>query len=268
MSISEPRYLVHLQGGLGNLMFQIASMASFAQMTNSTLAFTNFQKQADEYCSIGRTTFLKYPETIFANLNYDINYTSKIQRVYHEEVEYWEDLDFLLKPEHYLLKTYLQNQNFFLSRDFVTNLFNLKNISVADCYNDILEKNICMSLHVRRNDYVHIQHILPCQTVEYYQYAVEQLGNYEHLFIFSDDQDWCKDNFSFKNSTVVSEDEISTMKMMSMCQKHVISNSTFSWWGAYLSASDDVVMPSKWFGPAINNPRPINHYKLDKWTTI
>jgi hypothetical protein len=267
VSISEPRYLVHLQGGLGNLMFQIASMASFAQMTNSTLAFTNFQKQADEYCSIGRTTFLKYPETIFANLNYDINYTSEIQRVYYEEAEYWKELDFLLKEENYYLKGYFQNHNFF-NRDFARSIFQFNYVNDYDEYNDLLTKENCLSLHVRRGDYVHIQHELPCQTIEYYQNAVEELGDYEHLFIFSDDQEWCKNNFNFKNSTVVNANEIASMQMMTMCQKHVISNSTFSWWGAYLSNSNDVILPLKWFGPAVTNPRPINHYKLDKWTSI
>jgi len=53
------------------------------------------------------------------------------------------------------------------------------------------------------------------------------------------------------------------------CQANIIANSTFSWWGAYLNErTQKVIMPSKWFGPAVVEPRPQNHYKLDHWIAI
>ena len=39
------------------------------------------------------------------------------------------------------------------------------------------------------------------------------------------------------------------MCLMSLCKSHIIANSSFSWWGAWLSNSRDVVAPSTWFGP-------------------
>jgi hypothetical protein len=56
--------------------------------------------------------------------------------------------------------------------------------------------------------------------------------------------------------------------MMSLCDKHIIGNSTFSWWGAYLSNSIDVIMPQRWFGQAVSNPRPLDHYMVPGWTIL
>ena len=72
------------------------------------------------------------------------------------------------------------------------------------------------------------------------------------VIIFSDDTDWCKEQELFSSDRfLVSESGSSYVDLclMSMCSYHIIANSSFSWWGAWLADSKKVVYPDKWFGP-------------------
>lgn len=119
----------------------------------------------------------------------------------------------------------------------------------------ILNRN-SISLHVRRGDYINQQQNHPVQPIEYYLKAMEIMGNdYDQLYIFSDDIEWCRQNFNFKNSTYVQNDsELEDFWMMAMCKHNIIANSSFSWWAAYLNSNPDktVVCPNLWFGPGLN----------------
>jgi hypothetical protein len=89
--------------------------------------------------------------------------------------------------------------------------------------------------------------------MSYYQNALEALGQYDQLFVFSDDIDWCKANFKFDKMTFIGgEKDYVELFLMASCHDHIIANSSFSWWGAWLSTNKDkkVVGPLKWFGPA------------------
>ena len=54
---------------------------------------------------------------------------------------------------------------------------------------------------------------------------------------------------------------------MTLCQHHIIANSSFSWWGAWLSGSDDVVAPSKWFGED-NSDKDTKDLYAEGWQVI
>ena len=130
-----------------------------------------------------------------------------------------------------------------------------------------------VSIHVRRGDYLHLQHFHSLCTMEYYKRAIEYMGKdrTNHFFIFSDDLEWIRDNFKFlKQFTVVSfheaESDIYEMYLMSICQDHIIANSSFSWWGAWLNSSPHkrVVVPKKWFENDLNTADSIP----DNWLRI
>jgi hypothetical protein len=79
------------------------------------------------------------------------------------------------------------------------------------------------------------------------------LGDYNNIFVFSDDITWCRNNLGFKNMIFVEGNvDIEDLWLMSLCEKNIIVNSSFSWWGAYLNTSKDkvVIAPSNWFGPS------------------
>ena len=73
----------------------------------------------------------------------------------------------------------------------------------------------------------------------------------EYAFvIFSDDINWCKEYFGESERIYYIDKNIDfvDMCMMSLCDHNIIANSTFSWWGAWLSNSEDVIAPTNWFG--------------------
>ncbi|MFI5735146.1 alpha-1,2-fucosyltransferase [Kribbella sp. NPDC051587] len=109
------------------------------------------------------------------------------------------------------------------------------------------ESRTCIALHVRRGDYINSSShvVLP---MDYYRRALSIVGPGE-IIVFTDDREWCLRNFEWCLPRVVvsSPSAIIDFVLMTQCDRHVIANSTFSWWASYLARSDRVVMPDSWF---------------------
>ena len=111
---------------------------------------------------------------------------------------------------------------------------------------DSINSTNSVAVHVRRVQYENLLDI------DYYLKAIDLMKiklNKPHFFIFSDDIDWCKQNFNLETFTFIkvrTANEIQELYLMSLCKSHVIANSSFSWWGAYLSKEKNnfVVAPS------------------------
>lgn len=134
---------------------------------------------------------------------------------------------------------------------------------VLNEYLAFVKDNNVISLHVRRGDYLkpENQNMLGACSNDYYQKAVNiLLEKYpsSHLLVFSDDTAWVEENLHFDiPMKVVQNYEIQPfwyIMLMSKCRHHVISNSTFSWWGAFLNnnSNKSVVIPSKWYSDKEN----------------
>lgn len=117
-----------------------------------------------------------------------------------------------------------------------------------------------ISLHVRRGDYVNnpvanLTHGV-C-SANYYHEAISYISNRvmsPHIFIFSDDIPWVRANIITNLPCSLidhnrGKDSFNDMRLMSLCKHHIIANSSFSWWGAWLNQSDEKIMiaPKKWF---------------------
>ena len=134
-----------------------------------------------------------------------------------------------------------------------------------------------VSLHVRRGDYAsnpetNVTHGL-C-SLEYYQAAIRHVSDrvkQPYFFIFSDDIDWVKDNLEteFPGQYIdhnQGAESYNDMHLMSLCRHHIIANSSFSWWGAWLNPRQDkvVVAPSRWF----NNGPDTKDLLPDNWVSL
>lgn len=121
---------------------------------------------------------------------------------------------------------------------------------------------------IRRTDYVTtpFHGVLP---MDYYLKAsaliAEKVDN-PHFFVFSDDPEWCMENFKLPYPTEVCGNFDRTVKphlgredaelwLMRQCRHAIMANSSYSWWGAWLGRADEggiVVCPKQWFGPSAN----------------
>jgi len=120
-------------------------------------------------------------------------------------------------------------------------------------------------IHVRRGDYCHeafkgIKDIsLPKRYFERAVAVIRQHVADPFFIILSDDKAWCEENFRSLSQSVISDCSMYTdFAIMTMCRAGIVSNSTFSWWGAYLMKEPQVVVsPKYWFGWKMKIPFPV-----------
>jgi hypothetical protein len=174
--------------------------------------------------------------------------------------------ELLQAPDNTYLRGYWQNVTYFedaevhLRRDFTFR----PEIAAqqADLARQIGESPVpTVSLHVRRSDYVTdtgVRDRMGTLEPEYYSHALDALGSgigSVRLFVFTDDPEWCRANLRLSEQDVVlaatraeADKWASIMHLMALCDHHVLANSSFSWWGAWLSPSPAkiVVAPRPW----------------------
>lgn len=161
-------------------------------------------------------------------------------------------------------KGFYQSEKYFseikdeIRQAFTFNL-NIANAQSLEMMKQIDADDKAVSLHIRRGDYLQPKHWesigCVCQ-LPYYQNALSELEKRipnPSYYVFSDDIDWVKENIPLENATYINwnkgEDSWQDMMLMSHCRNHIICNSTFSWWGAWLNPREDkvVIIPEKWF---------------------
>ena len=114
-----------------------------------------------------------------------------------------------------------------------------------------------VSVHIRRGDYASqagVTNSLGCCDVGYYARAVAKAKaelSHPRFFVFSDDIEWAKGNLNFEAPTTFVSGEFADfeeMHLMSACRGHIIANSTFSWWAAWMDEKEDkfVIGPERW----------------------
>ena len=124
---------------------------------------------------------------------------------------------------------------------------------------DQISRVSAVSLHVRRGDYVTNPSSLAFHglcSLNYYRRAINYISDRVDnpvFYIFSDDILWVRENLQLKHSCHYVEsnegmESYNDMRLMSQCQHHIIANSSFSWWGAWLNPKADkiVIAPRIW----------------------
>jgi hypothetical protein len=116
-----------------------------------------------------------------------------------------------------------------------------------------------ISLHVRRGDYTlpKYEKLYGMTDMSYYERAIAHMAEHvssPHFFVFSNDVSWCREHMKLPFPTVYADDasrgpkDSFHMELMSLCKHHIIANSSFSWWGAWLNRHPDkiVIAPKRW----------------------
>jgi hypothetical protein len=247
-----------LQGKLGNMMFEIAAIESMGKKSGLETAYPHVDKNiadlAKPQACTSEPNGARY-FNVFKNFNWHKNLDKEI-KIYSTVRFPFEYIPITIR-DHTCYIGYFQSELNFPDRDFVINLFEPADYiqeKLKD-YTDIIGVNKA-AIHVRRGDYIKLNHIYNVLDMDYYNAAMEVLkprGVTEYL-IFSTDTEWCKDNFKGDQFTFINDDSLIELFLIGKCTHQVIANSAFSWWGAYLNTNPyrQIIAPKKWF----STPRP------------
>jgi len=183
-------------------------------------------------------------------------------RVFIERDKNFEP-DVLTLPDDRYLYGYFQSDRYF--QDVRETL--LQELTVKEPMDEAnaliareIKENDSVCLHVRRGDYISNEaanRILGVDLTDYYRRSVVLMKEKYadcRFFIFSDEPEWVRSNLDLGDrSTVVDinppERAEQDLRLMSMCKHFIIANSSFSWWGAWLSTNSEktVIAPNQWF---------------------
>jgi hypothetical protein len=262
---------VKLSGGLGNQLFQYACARNLADVHKTDLKLDvssyddepNGRKYMINYfntsASISPIDDLLPHRDIISNLVFKICKPSN----YFVEKHFHYDPNIKTLPNGTYLDGYWQSEKYFkrsesiIRREFVVlDPPSPKNQKIIDK----IKSCESVSLHIRRGDYVtnpKTNTLYGTCPPEYYEKAMQYVkGKVKRpvYFIFSDDPKWIQSNMiTGYPQTVVDingpDSAHEDLRLMSYCKHHIIANSSFSWWGAWLSNNQKkiVVAPSKWF---------------------
>lgn len=278
---NSPGVIVELAGGLGNQLFQYAFGKATALRNDCELFLdTRFLMRRDfgdkltykenELGTFGLDKFVLDDQS--ANKSDELKSTVsarlfrktlvRLSSYVKEDVKRYRR-DYLKLKAPVYLSGFWQNPRYFneFTEQIKKDLSFPSNLSVAasEYLKKIKNCEVPVSLHIRRGDYLKHANLQGICTTEYYQKCLEMiLQKHKNIivFIFSDDHEWVKVNIDFGVPMVVIEHTDKSFKdyedllLMSECQHHVIANSSFSWWGAWLGKNPNKIVcaPSKWDG--------------------
>lgn len=213
-----------------------------------------------DYRSIGAVTYYQCQAALFMDRLWR-KMKFQGQYVINDVVTHFIPYSELISRNNRFLNGYWQSEDYFFSiADDIRNNYQFQNIdSKNQSLGDRMEQENSVSIHIRRGDYLSNPSIAYYQgsvcTLRYYrravQYILEGIRNCK-FYVFSDDAEWVRQNFDFLNYELVDwnrgAESFKDMYLMSRCRHHIIANSTFSWWGAWLGNSPEkvIVAPEIW----------------------
>jgi len=243
--------IVKIQGGLCNQLFQWACGKNLSKKYEIFFDTSFFNQQFNSTNTTPRE-YLLDDILITKEKIIDDEISKALSNVkFYGIIDQFKFQKFNLNPqENYVLDGYWQSEKYFLDiKGEIAKSFIWPEIKNLDF------KNSC-SLHVRRGDYLKTQHVHPVQSIDYYNKALDIIQPQGNIFVFSDDIQWCKNNFNYKNSIFMENNSnIYDLRAMSLCSDNIIANSSFSWWGAWLNQNENkkVVAPKNWFADSTND---------------
>lgn len=251
-----------LKGGLGNMMFQVAFLEYAAYKNNLKSYYYNLDAHRNFLYSLKDRNEYKQLSNVDNYLTIFKNFTYNSAGTFENLVEVPFEFTEILIKDNSCYNGFFQSEKYFNDKKFIWNLFEPSDViqKILTKYDNFSNKTTC-SIHVRRGDYLHFPNVHPTQTMQYYVNAISKIGKVDTYLIFSDDIEWCKNNFRFLKNIfyVTNEKDYVELFLQSRCTHNIISNSSFSWWGAWLNKNSNkkVIAPLKWFGQNCYNDKDI-----------
>ena len=257
--MEQKEITAHLMGGMGNLLFIVATCFALSKKYKTKLRF---------YCNSTlwrdskRQNIKKYK--MFKNFEIDCVNNRKSGITYRESYFFYDSVT-LDRRIHNCIYGYFQSYKYFnaYKSEFISVLHNpykqvieetFKKYSNLNSHDN--ENNNFVSVHVRRSDYLALSDIHLNLDMSYYEEAMSHFSAENSTFIiFSDDVAFIQGELIFQNlkckHIVTSEDDEYCFWLMATCHHNIIANSSFSWWASYINSNPNkiVISPNRWFGP-------------------
>lgn len=273
--------VTQIYGGLGNQMFQYAAGRALSLARDETLGLDTsafFAYALHQGFELARVFDLNTPQLSREQLHQSFGWRvfplaqrlaarwphfplADKRMVIEPHLDYWAGMADV--PSHAYLRGYWQSDRYFQAcADTIRADFQFKNSlqGKALAWAEHMQAVPSVSLHIRRGDYVANPTAFAYHGVcapDYYREAVDAIATQvdcPEFFVFSDDLAWARENLNLQYPVhyVDGNDGINSyrdMQLMSLCCHHIIANSSFSWWGAWLNARADkrVIAPARWF---------------------
>lgn len=251
-------------GRFGNQMFQFSVLLGVSEHTgyeikipieNTQDDFTQFYdlaKQAAEPVGMELRKPFDIPDSYFAPREEIFN---TLKHKYQEQHFHFNN-DISGVPDNTDLAGYFQSEKYFKNAEQkVRKFFTFRPEIIAQAKEELAKVPSDaprVSIHVRRGDYVANFANHTVTGLPYYMDAISKFFSDQpyRFVVFSDDPAWCQANFEGGHVVTVNNSYVE-MCMMSMCDHHIVTNSSFSWWGAWLNPNPQkiVTAPAQWFGP-------------------
>jgi len=254
-----------LQGRTGNIMFQVAHAYAKALEYNRQFVVP-----------YGESSTGHLENSLFKKLSFDIKTSDETPNT----KTIWGKFQFEeLKPfdnTPTAFAGFYQSEKYFIKYNkAVIDLFSPPRIFLNKVFEfyPFFNNEIVAAINVRRGDYLTQPTRHPVISKEYILRAYEQLPHHDKLLVVSDDIEWCKENIDLPNIVFNDNSKFwdgEALWLLSLCDHFIISNSSFSWWGSYLSRTDNkiIIAPSTWFGPDMENSNdPVDIY-CDGWLKV
>lgn len=263
-----PRITYHPIGRLGNAMFQAAACIGYAKKHNVPWGAPRNTREVPNFHSF--FPGLPICEDQYRNHNEHPDAYCSVHAC-HKDLCHFNYHDIPFHPQGVRLMGFFQSWRYFENaQEEVKAAFKLPRV---EGYED------AVSIHVRRGDYVQHAGSFPPVTVHYIAEAMDRYwprNKKQRVIVFSDDIEWCKVNLGNIFCCEFSEgrNEFEDLCLMASCGHHIIANSTFSWWAAYLGHNPDriVVSPShkrgNWFGMEAGVKQDCVDLLPPSWTQI
>lgn len=271
--------VVRLIGGLGNQFFQYAVGRHLAEIHRTVLKIdiSGFEAYKDREYSLWPFNIQEHlasPDEVAAlTVRKQGIMESVVTRVLRRpsepapthirEKHFHFDPDILNLPDSVYLDGYWQSEKYFADiADIIRQEFTVKTPQKGKDKDlaELMASCESVSLHIRRGDFVsdsHTNQVHGTCDLDYYRRCVENFTptvKHPRFFIFSDEPEWARDNLRLPYPTTLvahngADKNYEDMRLMSQCKHHIIANSSFSWWGAWLNPIEDklVFAPKRWF---------------------
>ncbi len=255
-------------GRLGNQMFQYAALKSLALKNGFEYSLPNNLKiKPDGLFDFTNEKWVEYKLDLFDGFNLNCSITEHLPQNEYIEQNFTFDGNFFNTKDNTSIDGYFQSYKYFEDyKDEIKKDFTFKFDISNKCLIEIEKYNNPVAIHVRRGDYVKHPGFWNV-TPEYLGEALQHFDDKEYTFlVFSDDIKWCKEIFPDEVVFVSGNSQFEDLCLMSLCEHNIISNSTFSWWSAWLNnnINKKVIAPSKWY----IDPKPLYDLYPNNWIVI